>query len=139
MGYWGTGNFEGDEPLEFLENLVAGWSAVIERCLAGDLKGAQTYIGKGATELIGYKIDLINAVVLPLIEVLIAVGERVPAEVLPELETIEGWAQTATRIIDEDGLEAWDASFEERKQTVVATFDRLLDLVGLAGPDPGEL
>jgi hypothetical protein len=125
MGVWGAGNFDGDLPREFLADMVYRWEQLIGAVLAGDTP----------EEVANYKFDLrldtCEACVMPTVEVLIAVAERLEPDYLPSAETIERWRSQYVTLFDREAGR-WDAGPEheaERRAVIEATFSRLLVIV----------
>ncbi len=127
MGVWGAGNFDGDLPRDFLADLVYRWEQLIDALLAGDTP----------EEAIAFQFDLrldtCEAYVMPTVEVLITVAERLEPDYLPSPETVEQWRSQYLDLFDREAR-SWDASPEheaERRAVIEATFSRLLDIARL--------
>jgi hypothetical protein len=124
MGIWGTGNFDGGYPRDFLADMVYRWEQLIDAILAGELP----------EEAARYRGDLRHTTcetcVMPLIEVIIAVAERLEPDYLPAPETVEGWRSQYLSLFDrEAGTVGYVPGYEaERRGVIEATFSRLLSL-----------
>jgi hypothetical protein len=128
MGYWGYGNFEGDEPRDFLADLVAVWERIIDHALAGESREVAAYFGPGAKPRFVPGQDAIHVLVMPTVEVMIAVAERLPCEYLPGPEKESRWTAESLCTFDAGGPDAWDDA-GERRRNIAGTFDRLLRAV----------
>jgi hypothetical protein len=124
MGVWGAGNFEGDLPREFLAGLVFRGEQLVSALLAGDTSEVAA----------GYQFDLrldtCEACVIPTLEVLIAVAERLRPDYLPGPGTVERWRSEYLSLFDREAP-SWDAGHQhvaERRRVIEATFNRLMHL-----------
>jgi hypothetical protein len=138
MGTWGTGNFDNDYSRDFLAFLVERWEQLIEKILAGEVP----------EELAAHDyepgLDACEECVMPMVEVMILVAERLDPDYLPASETVERWRSQYLSLFDRD-CHQWDASprFDaERRAIIDTTFGRLLNIVrsrqdGAGGADPG--
>jgi hypothetical protein len=124
MGVWGAGNFDGDLPRDFLADLVFRWEQLIEVLLSGDTpEEAAPY----RSEL---RLDSCEACVMPTVEVIIVVAERLEPDYLPSPETVERWRSQYLDLFDREARR-WGAipgHEAERRAVIEATFSRLLDL-----------
>jgi hypothetical protein len=129
MGYWGYGNFEGDGPREFLADMVCVWERIIDHVLAGEMKEAGVYFGPDARPIRCQGQEVIDEIVMPTTEIMIAVAERFECDYLPSPEKVAGWAAKALRVFDVEGVVGWDIEPEQRRQVIEETFDRLTRIV----------
>jgi hypothetical protein len=129
MGWWGPGNFDGDSPRDFLADIVGRWEQIVDRLLAGEVP----------EEAAGFEfapgLDTIDGAVMPTIEILITVAERLECDYLPGPEKVARWAAECLRVYDaEIGICDVDADFRVRRRQVLAeTFDRLASVVRRRG------
>jgi hypothetical protein len=127
MGVWGPGNFDGDLPHDFLADLVYGWEQLIEALLAGATP----------QEAAGYQFDLrldtCEACVMPTVEVMSTVAERLGPDYLPAPETVERWRSHYLSLFDREAGSwgAGSAHEAERRRVIEATFSRLLHIIRL--------
>ncbi len=129
MGYWGYGNFEGDGPRDFLADMICVWERIIDHVLAGEMKEAGAYFGPDARPIRCQGQEVIDEIVMPTTEIMIAVAERFACDYLPSPEKVAGWKAEALRVFDIEGIVGWDAGPEERRQVIEETFDRLSRIV----------
>lgn len=125
MGAWGAGNFEGDNPRDFLANMVARWERVIDRALAGE----------STEEVAAFRFapgfEALDGAILPTVEILVAVAEKLPCDHLPGPSRVARWSSRALRIYDAE-IDRWDPDEDykvERRSVIEATFARLAELV----------
>src|SRR5262249_5349596 len=77
------------------------------------------------------RLDTCEACVMPTLEVLVAVAERLGPDYLPAPETVERWRSQYFSLFDREAP-SWGAGPEhvgERRRVIEATFHRLLHLV----------
>jgi hypothetical protein len=130
MGVWGAGNFDGDLPRDFLADLVYRWEQLIDTLLAGDTPE------EAAAYQYDLRLDTCEACVMPTVEVLIAVAERLEPDYLPSPDTVERWRSQYLGLFDREA-KSWDASPEHeagRRAVIEATFGRLR-AIARAQPD----
>lgn len=125
MGTWGAGNFEADDPREFLANLVARWERIIDQALAGE----------PTEEVAGFHFEpgceTLDGAIMPTVEILVAVAERLPCDHLPGPSRVAQWSAQALRTYDSD-IDRWGTDGEykaERRAVIEATFARLAEIV----------
>ncbi len=139
MGVWGAGNFDGDLPRDFLADMVYRWEQLIEVLIAGEMPP------EAADYRFDLHLDTCEACVMPMVEVIIAVAERLRPDYLPGPATAEKWKAEYLGLFDREA-DSWDAGSQhtiERRSVIEATFNRLLDIVRLQGggepsPESGE-
>src|SRR4051794_25154701 len=124
MGRWGPGNFDDDIARDFLNGIIARFEKVIERILAGDYPEE----AMGSTNLV----DAGECCLVPTVEVITALHERLGSEYLPRPETVARWSQDYLERL-EQALRETDPNVltwyrEERRPVIAATFNRLLRL-----------
>jgi hypothetical protein len=125
MGVWGTGNFDGDLPRDFLADIVGRWERLVETLLAGGTPQ------EAADYELDLRLDIYEACLMPTVEILIAVAERLQPDYLPTPETVERWRMQYLSLFDRE-VGKWDARPEykaERRGVIATTFDRLLTIV----------
>ena len=125
MGVWGAGNFDGDSPRDFLADMVGHWERMVEQFLAGDTPA------EAAVFEFEPGLSICEACLMPMIEILIAVAERLEPDYLPSAETVERWRSQYLTLYDRE-IGEWDAAPEfeaERRGVIEATFLRLLAIV----------
>lgn len=125
MGVWGPGNFEGDDPREFLADMVARWERIIECSLAGEPteEVAESRFAPG--------FETLDGAILPMVEILIAVAETLPCDHLPGPGKVARWSAEALKIHD-DEIDLFDPDEDykrERRSVIVETFQRLAKVV----------
>jgi hypothetical protein len=128
MGFWGHGNFDGDDPRDFLADMIAVWERIIDHTLAGRVREAAAYFGPEMPPFPPDGQENVDRVVMPTIEVMIAVAEKLECDYLPSAETVATWTAEVLRIYDTEGVEGWGPG-DERRQAIVETFERLAKLV----------
>jgi hypothetical protein len=135
MGYWGYGNFDGDDPRDFLADMVTVWERVINHGLAGELEEAAAYFGPEAEPYSQPGQEAVDRLVMPTVEIMTAVAEKFECEYLPSSDKVAEWSAAALRIYDEEGHLGWGPD-DDRRRVIAATFDRLLRLVEVQS-EPG--
>jgi hypothetical protein len=135
MGRWGAGNFDDDLARDFLNDIVARSERFIERVLAGDYP--EEAMGLSCLQ------DAGECCLVPTVEVIIALHERLGSEYLPKPETVARWSrdyldrlEQALRKSDPNVL-TW--YWEERRPVLADTFNRLLRLSEENWKDDGDL
>jgi hypothetical protein len=125
MGVWGTGNFDSDYSRDFLVSMVGRWEELVGKLLAGEIP----------QELAGHEfqpgLDVCEACVISMVEVMIVVAEHLEPDYLPELETVERWRSQYLNLYDRE-CHIWDTNPEyeaKRRGVIDATFGRLLNIV----------
>jgi hypothetical protein len=137
VGYWGYGNFEGDDPRDFLADMLAVWERIIDHTLAGDLAGAAIYFGPDMQPISQQGQEAVDRIVMPTAEIMIAVAEKLECDYLPEPTTVSKWSAEVLRVYDTEGFANWGPG-DERRQAIVETFARLSKVVE-ARVDPDAL
>ena len=124
MGVWGTGNFDGDSPRDYLADMVGHWEQIIENLLAND-------IPEEAVPLEFHPgLDVCEACLMPIVEIIIAVAERLEPDYLPAPPTVERWRSNYLSMFDRE-IVGWDVASEfeaERRSVIDGTFGRLLKI-----------
>lgn len=125
MGTWGAGNFEADDPREFLADMVARWERMIDRALANE----------PTEEVAGFRFEqgceALDGGIMPTVEILVAVAEKLPCDHLPGPSKVASWSSQALQSYDSD-IDHWGTDEEykvERRAVIKATFARLAELV----------
>ena len=122
MGVWGAGNFDGDLPREFLAGMVYRWEQLITALLNGAIPE------EAADFQFDIRLDTCEACVMPTVEIILAVAERLGPDYLPASETVEKWRSEYLSLFDRESG-SWDAGPRheaERRKVIETTFDRLL-------------
>jgi hypothetical protein len=94
----------------------------VERMFAGDLP---EYVK-------GFDFDLWietgESCLIPTVEIIVALRERLDCDYLPKPETVSRWADQYLRLYDEqiDKIDPIAGFKEERRQVIVDTYERLL-------------
>jgi hypothetical protein len=134
MGRWGPGNFDDDIARTSLNDIIARSERFIERVLAGDYPEE----AMGLSSLV----DAGECCLVPTVEVIIALHERLGSEYLPRPETVARRSrdylarlEQALRETDPDIL-TWYR--EERRPVFADTFNRLLRLAEENWKDDGD-
>jgi hypothetical protein len=125
MGVWGAGNFDGDSPRDFLADMIYRWELIIETILSGGLPEEVAALSIQPGIAAG------EACLLPTIEIIIAVGEKLPCDYLPIPEKVTKWSEQYLNMYDKE-IDSWDPApdfKEERRQVIAGTFERLQKLV----------
>ena len=135
MGRWGAGNFDDDIARDFLNDIIARSERFIERILAGDYPEE----ARGLSSLE----DAGECCLVPTVEVIIALHERLGSEYLPNPETVARWSRDYLDRLEQI-LKETDPSVlawyrEERRPVIVDTFNRLLILSEKIWTDDGDL
>jgi len=124
MGRWGAGNFDDDTARDFLADIVARFEEFIERVLAGDYPEE----ARGLSSLE----DAGESCLVPSVEVIIALRERLGSEYLPRPETVARWSRDyldrLEQILRETDPNILPWYLEERRPVIADTFNRLLKL-----------
>jgi hypothetical protein len=119
VGTWGPGNFDGDEAVDYLSEVVRGFVATVERLFA---QGRASLDDRGEGRL------------MPTVEMISVLCDwcrgappaiRVAAP--PRPGVVRRWKQQYVGIYDEeiDGLQPVEGFAPERRAHIVRTFDRL--------------
>ncbi len=125
MGAWGTGNLDGDSPRDFLADMVGRWERIVDRTLAGE----PTEVISASRFAPGF--EALDGGILPTVEILIAVAEKLPCDHVPGLPKVARWSSQALRIYDAE-VDRWDPDegiMTERRAMIDATFAHLAELV----------
>lgn len=124
MGTWDSGNFDGDNSRDFLADMVARWERMIDQCFAGE----------PPEEVAAFRFapgfETLDGAIMPAVEILLAVAEKLPCDHLPGADKVAHWSSQALRIYDSE-IDRWDPDEEfkvERRSVIAATFDRLAAL-----------
>lgn len=122
MGWWGAGVFDGDEPREYLNDVIERFEKAIDRFLAGDLSDLPEML-----QLYAEPVALIDSCVIPTLAIIIALHETLKCEYLPSLQTTQRWKEQCLRTFDED-IDYYDIPSHkaERRRVIVELFDRLI-------------
>jgi hypothetical protein len=128
MGYWGEGNFDGDDPRDFLADMVAVWERNIDHSLAGEWNEVMAYFGPDVQPRSYESQEAIDAIVMPTAEIMIAVAEKFKCDYLPSREKVSNWATQVLRVYDTVGVDEWGPG-GERRDVYVATFGSLFKIV----------
>jgi hypothetical protein len=126
MGVWGPGNFDGDSPRDFLADMMGRWETLVEKLVAGE-----TPEEAASSFQFDLRLDYYEGCLMPMVEVIIAVAERLHPDYLPTSETVERWRSAYLGVFDRE-ISSWDAGskFEaERRGVIEATFSRLLTVI----------
>ncbi len=125
MGTWGTGNFEADDPREFLVDQVGRWEKLITRIIDGKLPRVVAAFEFEAG------IEAAEACAMPLVEIIIVVAERLDPDYLPSSEKVERWRSDYLALFDrETGGPDADAEFVTQRRGVIDnTFSRLQAII----------
>jgi hypothetical protein len=125
MGGWGAGTFDGDSARDFLADMVLFWEQIIDQVLAGRAPREAAHFDFAPS------LDLGESCLMPTVEIMLAVAEKLPCDYLPSPETVARWSEEYLRLYDHE-IDGWDPSpghKEERRQVIVDTFSRLRRLV----------
>jgi hypothetical protein len=124
MGRWGSGNFDDDMARDFLNDLVARLERFIERILAGDYPED----AMGLSSLL----DAGECCLIPTVEIIITLHERLESEYLPKPEAVARWSRDYLERIEQALCETDPAILpwyrQDRRPVIVDTFKRLLML-----------
>jgi hypothetical protein len=138
MGYWGEGNFDGDDPRDFLADMVSVWERIIDHSLAGEWPQVMAYFGPDVRPFSHGSQEAVDTIVMPTVEIMIAVAEKFHCDYLPSREKVTAWACRVVEVFDSEGIEGWGPG-DERRQILVETFDKLFKIVDdQAGRIPGS-
>src|SRR5262245_49264111 len=102
MGVWGPGNFDGDLPRDFLADMVGRWELLVGALLAGALPE------EAAAFRFDLRLDTWEACLMPTVEILRAVAERLGPDYLPAPETVERWRSQYLSLFDREAS-SWGA------------------------------
>ncbi|MGK5671818.1 DUF4259 domain-containing protein [Micromonospora sp. URMC 106] len=118
MGTWGSGNFDGDTAADHLSGLTDRLIAEVAEAISGDPVGIEP------DEYWGVAVPC-NLELLHLIARQNYVGVS-----LPDQATIAGWKSRYLAVWDQtiDGLEPGPEYKQQRRATLVRTFDQLAEL-----------
>jgi hypothetical protein len=105
MGVWGAGNFEGDSPRDFLADTVGHWEQIVEKLLANEIPPEP-----GALEFLP-GLDACEACLIPTVEIIIAVAERLEPDYLPTQTAVERWRNQYLSLFDRE-IVGWQVSAE---------------------------
>ena len=125
MGVWGAGTFDSDFSRTFLADFVYRWEQLIEALLACETPG------DSARYRCDLRLETCEACLMPTVEVLLVVAERLDPDYLPEVATAERWRAQYLDLFDREiGALGTSPGFaEERRDVIEATFGRLLALL----------
>jgi hypothetical protein len=122
MGWWGSGNFDGDCPREYLANVIAFFERVVESALAGQPFGEFTGI-----EFTPGVSDAGESCLVPTVAIITALHEAFGSDYLPSLETVSRWKAEYLRQFDLPNPDFdWSEKKAERRRVIQQTFDRLV-------------
>jgi putative transposase len=125
MGVWGAGNFDGDSPRDFLADMVGHWEQIIEKLLANEISQETAFFEFSPG------LDACEACLMPTVEIIITVAERLEPDHLPTPATVERWRSEYLSLFDREVV-GWDVAPEfasERRAVIDSTFGRLLNVV----------
>ncbi len=135
MGRWGPGNFDDDIARDFLVDIVLKFEKLIERILAGDYPEE----ARGASSLE----DAGECCLVPTVEVIIALHERLGSDYLPRRETVARWSRDyldrLEQILRETDPNILPWYLDERRPVIADTFSRLLRLSEENWKDEGDV
>ncbi len=116
MGTWGEGNFDNDGALDYLAEITTGLVKTIEETLADEIMASLDEDGE--------------AKLVPSLDILATLRENYSYIILPKVEKIESWKSSYLKIYDEqiDDLTLKQGYKEQRRATIEATFDKLINL-----------
>lgn len=105
--------------------MVGRWEQIIDKVLAGEVPEEAAPFGFRPG------LDLGESCLIPTVEILLAVAEKLPCDYLPSREKVARWAEQYLRLYDGE-IDGWDPSpghKEERRRVLAETFARLSGLV----------
>jgi hypothetical protein len=109
MSTWGTGNFDGDGPQDYLDGLYDSLEQDIEGCFE---EGGVISIASG------------EDVLVPAMQIWSELFERFGGHV-PEVETVRKWRVAYMPVFEREMLELADENFiSERRKVVLGMFDK---------------
>jgi hypothetical protein len=109
MGTWGTGNFDGDGPCDFLDGVIDNLEQEIEDCFGPD----EMSLGTG------------EDVLVPAIQIWSALHEKCGGHT-PQPEQVKKWKEAYLPVYDKHMPELADETFvAERRKVIVDTFEKL--------------
>jgi hypothetical protein len=105
--------------------MVWRWEKIIDKVFAGQVpdEAAHFEFEPG--------LDWGESCLIPTVEILLAVAEKLPCDYLPGSSTVSRWSERYLGLYDRE-IDSWEPSpgyKEERRQVIVETFTRLLRLV----------
>src|SRR5262245_58902597 len=114
MGWWGAGNFDGDDPRDFLAGMVGRWEQLVEKLLVGETPE------EAKPSDLGLRLDICEACLMPTIEIIIAVAERLESAYLPAAETVKRWRTQYLDLFDRE-VGNWDETpgYEAERRGVI--------------------
>lgn len=116
MGTWGCGNFDNDEAMDYVSELVEQFAELVDKILA-DEEGASNLDDAGEGQL------------MPTVEIITMLCEKAGVSP-PGEERVQHWKEAYLVIFDAQiaAMEPVEDYEEERREVISATFDRLLAL-----------
>jgi hypothetical protein len=109
VGTWGTGNFDGDGPSDYLDGVIDSLEEDIEECFAGE----------------GINVGSGEDVLIPALQIWSELHEGCGGH-LPEPATIRKWRDAYLPVFDKEMPELADEAFtKERRQKIESTFERI--------------
>jgi len=116
MGTWGEGNFDNDGALDYMAEITTRLVKTIEETLKDKVMAGLDEDGE--------------AKLVPSLDILTTLRENYQHIVLPEAGKIESWKSEYLKIYDEqiDDVALVQGYKEQRRATIEATFDKLINL-----------
>jgi hypothetical protein len=113
MGTWGFGNFESDAALDFVDEQIDRFVAIITEVFADEQRSLLDEDAEGQ--------------LMPSVEILILLCEHSSAALPKEID-VAAWKRRYLELYDAqiDGLSAAPGYKEARRAVIESTFDRLL-------------
>jgi hypothetical protein len=109
MGTWGTANFDGDGPCDFLDGVIDNLEQEIEDCFGPD----------GVTLQVG------EDVLVPALQIWSGLHETCGGHT-PQVEQLKKWKETYLPVYDQHMPELADEAFVAgRRKKIVETFEKL--------------
>lgn len=109
MGTWGTGNFDGDGPCDFLDGVIDNLEQEIEDCFAAE----GLTLGSG------------EDVLVPAVQIWSTLIENCGGHA-PQPMQVKEWQEKYLPVFDREMPELADAEFVvERRKAIVETFEKL--------------
>lgn len=117
MGTWGVGNFDADEPRDFIRHYIDNIAETIEGLLSSvELHDEDFLLGYGDTQI------------LPSIEIMVALCTCMSKRfwIYRDRANMKSWRQRYLQIYDQYAHEAYlEGVIQERREVIEKTFDRL--------------
>ncbi len=124
MGVWGAGTFDGDAARDFLADQVGRWETMVDKIMAGKLPREVAALDFEPG------LDVAEACVMPLVELLIVTAERLDPDHFPSTEKVDEWRAEYLALFDREasGPDADAEYVAERRRVIGDTFTRLREL-----------